>query len=448
MTGEKKIDRLEKELKKSRRELASYQVAAARVGEHLAEIARLHRELSRTQKETELVLETTSDAMWLVDRDFNVVWANASLAKFCGKSSAELKGEKCHQAIRIRNCGTKKCILERVLREKKQIREETNVEIDGKKRSALVIGSPYYDERGEVVGILEDFIDITERKQAEETLKEHRDHLAELVSERTVELRKQVAESDQLNIVNRNLKETTRRLEEANMELKSFSYTASHDLRAPLRAIEGFARALREDHGDQLDREGNEYARRIVEASGRMETLINDLLAYSRISRAEIRLKPVSLERVIREVIADMEAPIRKKKAMITVAELLPRVRGHHSTLVQVAGNLISNALKFVAPGVEPRVKIWAEEKDNTAYLWVGDNGIGIAPEDRERIFQAFERLHGIETYSGTGIGLAIARRGAERMGGRIGLESEPGKGSKFWIELPIADCRRPCRRP
>ncbi|MBU1747552.1 MAG: hypothetical protein KKA73_07680, partial [Chloroflexi bacterium] len=142
---------------------------------------------------------------------------------------------------------------------------------------------------------------------------------------------------------------------------------------------------------------------------------------------------------------------IREQQAQITVQEPLPLVLGHHTTLTQVVANLLANAIKFVAPGVQPQVRVWAEavervveravervsgEADEWVRLWVEDNGIGIAPEYHEHIFGLMKRLHGAETYPGTGVGLAIVRKGVAHMGGRVGVESEPGQGSRFWIEL------------
>jgi signal transduction histidine kinase len=117
----------------------------------------------------------------------------------------------------------------------------------------------------------------------------------------------------------------------------------------------------------------------------------------------------------------------------------LPRIKGHPTTLVQVVANLLGNAVKFVPPGMTPRVRVWAEERGERMRLWVEDNGIGIAPEHQERIFRVFERLHRRESYPGTGIGLAIVRKGMERMGGGCGVESAPGQGSRFWVDLPRA---------
>lgn len=230
--------------------------------------------------------------------------------------------------------------------------------------------------------------------------------------------------------------ERTARLQEANEELEAFAYSVSHDLRAPLRAMEGFAQALLEDHAEQMEPQAQDYARRIFEAAQRMDSLILDLLAYSRVSRMEMRRGPVKLETALQEALTDLAAEIAQKGAQVTVEEPLPRVLAHRSVLIQVLENLLSNAVKFVASGVQPCVRVWAQPRGDRVRLWVEDNGIGIAPEDQERIFRVFERLHGIEAYPGTGIGLAIVRKGVERMGGQVGVESEVGQGSRFWIEL------------
>jgi signal transduction histidine kinase len=243
--------------------------------------------------------------------------------------------------------------------------------------------------------------------------------------------------------------ERTAKLEEINTELNSFSFSVSHDLRAPLRAVQGFADALLEDYSDLLDPEGQDYARRIVDAAQRMDILIQDLLVYSRLSRTDLRLQPVELAAVMSDVLGQLEMTLWEQRAQLSIEESLPRVIGHHATLVQIVANLLTNAIKFVAPDVRPEVRVWTETSGplpihegerRWVRLWVEDNGIGIDSEQHERVFQMFERLHGIEAYPGTGVGLAIVRKGVIRMGGCAGVESGLGQGSKFWIELPQAE--------
>ena len=164
---------------------------------------------------------------------------------------------------------------------------------------------------------------------------------------------------------------------------------------------------------------------------------MQDLLAYSRLSNADLHPQPVSLSAIVAEAQAQLKEDLQERKAQLTVEEPLPQVVGHPAILVQVVANLLANAAKFVAPRVLPQVRVWAEKRGQRTRLWVEDNGIGIKSEHQGRIFRVFERLHGIETYQGTGIGLAIVRKGIERMGGFVGVESEPGRGSRFWIELP-----------
>jgi PAS domain S-box-containing protein len=240
--------------------------------------------------------------------------------------------------------------------------------------------------------------------------------------------------------------ERTLELQAANAELEAFAYSVSHDLRAPLRAMQGFSQALLEDYGEHLDILGQQYANRISDSAQRMEGLIQDLLTYSRLSRSEIQLQPLNLKAVVMNVIAQLEPEFQERQAQVTVEPSFPSVKvmGQRVTLDQVIINLLMNAIKFVAVGVQPQIHIWAEEwniselgaSHQWVRLWIADNGIGIAPEHQDRIFRVFERLHGIETYPGTGIGLAIVRKGMERMGGLAGVESDVGRGSQFWIAL------------
>lgn len=235
-------------------------------------------------------------------------------------------------------------------------------------------------------------------------------------------------------------------LQQANQELESFAYSVSHDLRAPLRTMQGFAHALLQNFGDSLDPEARDYAQRIIASGQRAEILIRDLLAYSRLSFEEIELKPVDLKAALAAAREQVQADLEQTEAHVEVRGTLPTVLGHHTTVVQVLANLLANAVKFVPPERKPEVLIHAEETDDHVRLWVEDNGIGVPEGQEERIFQVFERLIQGGDHPGTGIGLAIVRRGMQRIGGSAGVERRAGGGSAFWIELPKV--RRTAWRP
>ncbi len=228
-------------------------------------------------------------------------------------------------------------------------------------------------------------------------------------------------------------------LKESNDELEAFSYSVSHDLRAPVRAMQGFARVLLEDYGPRIDDTGRDYLERIASGACRMDTLIQDLLIYSRLGHTELSLGPVSLSELIEEILRQLSADLQAHQAEVSVAPDLPSVVGNKMALGQSLQNLVSNAIKFTPPGVAPQIRLEAHTIGALVRLSVADRGIGISPENHSRIFRVFERLHSSETYPGTGIGLAIVRKGVERMRGRVGVESTPGQGSRFWIELPAA---------
>jgi signal transduction histidine kinase len=245
--------------------------------------------------------------------------------------------------------------------------------------------------------------------------------------------------NQQIHSLNQQLQKRVAQLTETNQALEAFTYSIAHDLRAPLRAMLGFSRALLEDYGAAMDASGQDFANRIVGSAKRMDDLIQDLLSYSRLSREQIKLGRVKLEAALDEVLKQCEPQVREKEAEIRVESLHSEVWAHRGVLVQMLVNLVSNSLKFVATGVKPRVRIWSEVGGPWVRLSIQDNGIGIASEHHQRIFRVFERLHGPEEYPGTGIGLANVSKAAERMGGRVGVESQLHQGSRFWVELPKA---------
>lgn len=235
------------------------------------------------------------------------------------------------------------------------------------------------------------------------------------------------------------LAQRTAELEERSQQLESFSYSVSHDLRAPLRAISGFAQILARRHRQDLDEQGKHYLDNIVDASEHMGRLIDDLLTYSRLGRSEIILKPVALSEVLPILIRNFEGRAQELGVKMEFADDLPLVMGDRTLLSQILTNLLDNAISYRRTDV-PSVVIlsWTAEGDNVV-LKVSDNGIGIAAAHFERIFEVFQRLHTQEEYPGTGIGLAVVLRAAQLQQGAVRVESTVGMGSTFYVTLKRA---------
>lgn len=249
----------------------------------------------------------------------------------------------------------------------------------------------------------------------------------------------------QLQQANRDLdgvvRERTAELQEMVNELEHFSYSITHDLRAPLRAMHGFAEMLAEECESHLTDVSREYLRRLTTAAQRMDRLITDALSYSKTVREEVALHPVDPEPLIKGIVEsypDFALP----KAEIAIGQPLPRVIANEAGLTQCFSNILGNAVKFVGKGVVPKVQIRAEHQDGRVRLWFEDNGVGIPTEMHSRVFQMFQRAS--KEFEGTGIGLALVRKVTEKMGGQVGVISEPGRGSRFWVELKSADTSSP----
>jgi signal transduction histidine kinase len=202
--------------------------------------------------------------------------------------------------------------------------------------------------------------------------------------------------------------------------------------------MNGYARFLEKDFAAELPDKGKEFLRRISTGASRLDRLITDVLNYSKISRGEMPLETVDIAKLTQEII-DTYPNLRESGATVLVDSPMPLVRGNTAALTQCISNLLSNAIKFVAPGTKPLVQIRATADDGKVRYTVQDNGIGINEEGRRRIFRLFQRLNLATEFDGTGIGLTIVRKAVERMNGAVGVDSTPGVGSVFWIELPLA---------
>ena len=224
---------------------------------------------------------------------------------------------------------------------------------------------------------------------------------------------------------------------QSNADLEAFSFSMAHDLQAPLRNIATLSHVVLEDYADNLDDTARNYLQRSIAAASRLSTLIKDLLTYSRIGYSEVELQAVDLAEVVTEVVKDLKPLIEEAQAEIVLKQLSFTVQGQKSILIQSILNLVTNAIKFVPADTQPEIRIGAELRNYWIRLWIEDNGIGITPTNQQKIFDLFIRLHGTKTYAGRGVGLAFVKRGIERLGGRVGVESEFGRGSRFWLELP-----------
>jgi len=232
----------------------------------------------------------------------------------------------------------------------------------------------------------------------------------------------------------------TSELETKNQELGSFSYSVSHDLKAPLRGIDGYSRLLLETHADKLDEEGKEFLTNIRLGVNQMSQLIDDLLAFSRLERKPASFEPVDLAALVQSIVAKQADDLRSRKIELIVEVPRIMVSTDMEGLSQALRNLIDNAIKFTRDVPKPRIEIGGAETEGAWELWVRDNGIGFDMQYHERIFEIFQRLQRSEDYPGTGIGLAIVRKTVQQMGGRVWAESAPGLGAKFYIEIPKQD--------
>jgi signal transduction histidine kinase len=284
---------------------------------------------------------------------------------------------------------------------------------DGGVRDIESQGGVIRDADGQVERVVVVSRDITERKRLEDAVRQLNAELEERVRLRTAELAA------------------------VNKELETFTYSVSHDLKAPLRGIDGYSRLLQEDYQDKLDEEGRLFLNNVRHGVDQMSQLIEDLLAYSRMERQGMRGQTLDLQRLVTDILHERRAEIEVRGVVVELALDSLSARADPDGLAMVLRNLIDNALKFTRDSHPPKLRIRGMAGQDSTTLEVGDNGIGFDMRFHDRIFEIFQRLQRAEDYPGTGIGLAIVRKAMLRMGGRIHAESAPGRGATFHLELP-----------
>jgi signal transduction histidine kinase len=299
------------------------------------------------------------------------------------------------------------------IRENKTVRWEQVSAYPTGTLAGEVAVTPARDADGNCTHLIGSVHDITEIRRAEEQVRQLNAELEERVVERTAQL------------------------QTANKDLEAFSYSVSHDLRAPLRAISGFAEILARRHRADLNEEGRHYLDNIVQASERMGRLIDDLLTFSRLGRQAVRREPVPLRDVLDPLRRDLSAQLTDIHGTLEIADDLPTVMGDKTLLSQTFANLLGNAIIYRRKEVPVRITVTWQSQDRDAIIRVSDNGIGIPSEYYEKIFNIFQRLHTEEEYPGTGIGLAIVKKSVELLGGHVWVESVEQQGSTFFVRLP-----------
>jgi PAS domain S-box-containing protein len=344
---------------------------------------------------------------------------NEGARRIFGYSAEEMVGKSIMTLIPLEMREEEKAIIAQLQRGQRIDHFETvRLTKEGRLIQVSLTVSPIRDSDGMVIGASKIARDITERKRVELALTEaqkqlqlHATHLEQQVEIRTKSLQRSVA------------------------ELEAFSYSLSHDMRAPLRAVQSYLQIFLEDHGGEVDQPGLALLNKVIASAQRMDRMVLDLLTFTRLSHEELSIESVDVERVIGQIIKE-RVEMGATPAEIVIQSPLPKVMGNAASLNQCFTNLLENGAKFVAPGVQPYIQIRSENLGSLVRFWIEDNGIGIDTEEKGRLFRMFERLHGSE-YPGTGIGLAIVRKAVERMGGTVGVESESGRGSRFWLDLP-----------
>ena len=374
-------------------------------------------ETTRQKELLSTTLTSIGDGVIITDAVGRVTFLNVEAERLTGWSVADASGRPLPEVFQIINEMTRQPVenpVEKVLRLGLTVGLANHTILiarDGRETPIDDSAAPIRVKSGPLEGVVLVFRDFTEQKNAERILTRGKDELEKLVATRTAKL-KEVVE-----------------------ELQHVSYAITHDMRAPLRAMSAFTDILAQE-APSLSPEAADYCRRIGAAANRLDKLIQDTLSYTRAVQEEMKLEPVNLQTLIRGLI-DTYPNFQADKADIQIEDALPVVLGNEALLTQCFSNLLGNAVKFVASGVRPRIQIRSENLGPLVRVSIIDNGIGIAPEYQERIFRMFQRLS--HDYEGTGIGLAIVRKVTERMGGTVGVESEPGKGSSFRLELRLA---------
>ena len=408
-------------------------VATIAQGQDITERKQAEEALRETKDYLENLIDYANAPIIVWDASFRITRFNHAFERLTGLDAREVNGKPLDILFPERSKEDSLKYIKRTLSgERWEVVEIPILRTDGSIRTVLWNSANIYD-KASVVATIAQGQDITERKLAEEGLIKARDELEQRVQERTADLSKA---SMELAARAQELAIKTEDLTRSNSELERFAYVASHDLQEPLRMIASYVQLLSKRYEGKLDKDADDFIAYAVEGTKRMQQLINDLLAYSRVGTRGKLLGPIDFEDVFSEAMANLKMATEEAGAVVT-RDQLPTAMADKLQMVQLFQNLIGNAIKFKGQKI-PQVHVSASPDEGKWVFSVRDNGIGIDPQFHDRIFTIFQRLHGREEYPGTGIGLAVSKKIVELHGGRIWLESCLGKGTTFYFTVPM----------